>query len=366
MRGALLALSLWLAGCGGEAGALLADIAAGGDPSGLKATTAAPRVSPLDEASDLWRPGEGAPRAALVLVPGLSELGRRDPRVTALAQSLARARFLVAVPELPGARDLAVRAADAAPIAAAVRALAAYPANPRPGEVGIAAISYAAGPALLAAREVSEARWLALLGAYADAAHVVRFTTTGAHRGPADAAWRRGTSRPEAAWLFARANAAFLRNPTERVQLAAVAAWRAEGRPDRAAEALLGAEGRAVLALMLNRDPDRTEALIAALPPALRAELAALSPLRAGLGAIDACVLLLHGTADPIIPWTETLWLAAALPRARVVLLEGFSHIGPAAPSRAATEGLLVGMRALLALRDGKDPCATPVASAPG
>jgi pimeloyl-ACP methyl ester carboxylesterase len=314
----------------------------------------------MDHATDLWRPADAAPHAAIVLVPGLSELGRRDPRVEALAASLARVGFLVAVPELPGARDLAVRAADATPIANAARTLAAHPGNPRPGEVGVAAISYAAGPALLAAREVSAVRWLALLGAYADAAHVVRFTTTGAHRGPFDASWHLGAPRPEAAWLFARANAAFLRNPTERVQLAAVAAWRAEGRPDRAAEALLGPEGRAVLALMLNRDPDRTDALVAGLPAALKAELAALSPLRAGLGAIEACVLLLHGTADPIIPWTETLWLAAALPRTRVYLLEDFSHIAPAAPGRAATQGLLDGTRALLQLRDGGEPCGQP------
>jgi pimeloyl-ACP methyl ester carboxylesterase len=360
MRPAFLALSLLLGACGGEAGTVLADIAAGSGPSGLKATTAAPGRGALDEATDLWRPADARPRAALVLVPGLSDLGRRDPRIAALAQSLARAGFLVAVPELPGARGLAVRAADAAPIAAAARLLAAHPENPRPGEVGVAAISYAAGPALLAAREVPQVRWLALLGPYADAAHVVRFTTTGAHRGPADTGWRRGTPRPEAAWLFARANAAFLRNPTERVQLAAVAAWRAEGRPNRAAEGLLGLEGRAVLALMLNRDPDRTDALVAGLPEALREELAALSPLRAGLGAIDACVLLLHGTADPIIPWTETLWLAAALPRTRVFLLEDFSHIGPAAPGQAATQGLLDGTRALLQLRDGGEPCGQP------
>lgn len=360
MKRALLALALLvLAGCGGEAGALLADIAAGQNPSGLKATTAAPRRGTLDAGTDLYAPGEGAPQAALVLAPGLSEDGRRDPRVVALAESLARARFLVAVPELPGARALAVRAADTAPIAAAARALAAHPENPRPGSVGVAAISYAAGPALLAARQEASVRWLALLGPYADALHVVRFATTGAHRGPGETAWRLGAPRPEAAWIFARANADFLSDPQERVRLAAVAGWRAEGRAQPQAEALLGAEGRAVMALTLNRDPARTEALAGALPAPLRAELAALSPLRAGLGALDACVLLLHGTADPIIPWTETAWLGAALPRSRKFLLEGFSHIGPETPGRAATAGLLEATRALLALRDGADACAT-------
>lgn len=363
MRRALLALSLLLGACGGEAGALLADIAAGPGPSGLKATTAPPRMTALDGATDLWQPGEGVPRAALVLVPGLTDQGRRDPRVVALAQSLARGKFLVAVPELPGARAMAVRASDARPIADAARLLAAHPANPRPGEVGVAAISYAAGPALLAARETPEMRWLALLGGYADAAHVVRFTTTGAHRGPGEAAWRHGTPRPEAAWLFAEANAAFLDDPAEGARLAALARRRAQGGGPDGAEAALGPQGRAVMALVLNRQPARSDALIAALPERLRAELQALSPLRAGLGGIAGCVLLLHGTADPIIPWTEAKWLAASLPRARVLLLEDFSHIGPAAPGAAATQGLLAGTSALLALRDGQDACLSPEAA---
>jgi len=255
---------------------------------------------------------------------------------------------------------MAVRASDARPVADAARRLAAHPANPRPGDVGVAAISYAAGPALLAARETPEMRWLALLGGYADAAHVVRFTTTGAHRGPSEAAWRYGTPRPEATWLFAEANAAFLDDPHEGARLATVARHRAQGATAGVPESELGPQGRAVMALMLNRQPGRVDALIAALPERLRAELQALSPLRAGLGGIAGCVLLLHGTADPVIPWTEARWLAASLPRARVLLLEDFSHIRPAAPGEAATQGLLAGTSALLALRDGHDPCAEP------
>ena len=101
--------------------------------------------------ADLWRPGEGAPRAAIVLAPGFSESGRDDPRLWPVASGLAGAGLLVMVPDLPGARRLTLDPADTEAMAAAAAALAAHPENPRPGAVAMAAVSYAAGPALLAA-----------------------------------------------------------------------------------------------------------------------------------------------------------------------------------------------------------------------
>jgi fermentation-respiration switch protein FrsA (DUF1100 family) len=89
----------------------------------------------------------------------------------------------------------------------------------------------------------------------------------------------------------------------------------------------------------------------------VREALAVLDPSRAGLGVLDACVLAVHGEADPIIPWTQSVALAQAVPRARLFLVPGFGHVdGGAVPSDG--QRVLVGaMRALLGLRDGRDPC---------
>jgi pimeloyl-ACP methyl ester carboxylesterase len=356
MRGAVLALSL-LAACAHEPARLLADIEAGPGPSALKETTPAPTreafAVPGTEA-DLYRPATGA-RARIVLVPGLSEAGRRDVRLVPFAESLARVGFLVVVPDLPAARRLSADASDADAVAAAVLAL---PAGP--GPAGLAAISYAAGPAFLAAlRPEVAARldFIATLGAYHDTEAMLTFLVTGAYRAPGAAEWRAGTPRPEALWLFVLANAAALSDPRDIAWLRRAAEARLARRPGPPmAEA--GPAARAVLALADERDPDAVPRRIAALPEVLRAALARLSLADAALGGLGVCAILVHGTRDPVIPWTESVRLAGALPRARLHLVPGLDHVDPARLSVGGRLALLKAAEDLLAARDGGDVCA--------
>jgi len=120
----------------------------------------------------------------------------------------------------------------------------------------------------------------------------------------------------------------------------------------------LGREGRAVHALLANRDPDRVPALIAALPAPVRGEIAALDLKRHDLAAFEADVILVHGRDDPIIPETESMALAAALPegRARLYLADNLAHadLAPAGPGDS-----LVLWRAALRLLELRDSLLT-------
>ncbi|GIX08353.1 S9 family peptidase [Elioraea sp.] len=355
MRRAVLALTL-LAACAHEPARLLADIEAGAGPSALKAATPAPRredaAVPGTEA-DLYRPGTSA-RARIVLVPGLSEAGRRDARLVPLAESLARVGFLVLVPDLPAARRLSADASDAEAVAAAVQAL-----PEGPGPAGIAAISYAAGPALLAAlRPPVAARldFIATLGAYHDTTAMLTYLVTGGHRAPGETAWRFGRPRPEALWLFVLANAAALPDARDVAWLRRVAEARLAGRP-APPPAAASAGARAVLALAEERDPEAVPRRIAALPGPLRTALDRLSLADAALGGLRVCAILVHGTADPVIPWTESVRLARALPRARLHLVPELDHVDPRGLAFAGRLALLQAAEDLLAARDGADPC---------
>lgn len=356
MRRAVLALIL-LAGCAHEPARFLADIEAGPGPSALKDATPAPTREPFavpGTEADLYRPATPA-RARIVLVPGLSEAGRRDIRLVPFAESLARVGFLVVVPDLPAARRLSADAADAEAVAAAVLAL-----PDSPGPAGLAAISYAAGPAFLAAlRPEVAARldFIATLGAYHDTAAMLTFLVTGAYRAPEATGWRFGAPRPEALWLFVLANAAALPDPRDVAWLRRTAEARLSGRPGPP-EAEAGAAARAVLALAEERDPDAVPRRIAALPEVLRAALARLNLADAALGGLAACALLVHGTRDPVIPWTESVRLARALKRARLHLVPGLDHVDPAGLSFAGRLALLQAAEDLLAARDGADVCA--------
>ncbi len=362
----LLALSaLALAGCarliGGEAGVVLDAIEHGPARSELGRITPPPTRERLAEA-DLWLPGAGAPRAALVLAPGFSAEGRDDPRLLPVAESLARAGFAVRVPELPGARRLTLDPAD---IAAMRRATAAEAAAGR--RVALAGISFAAAPALLAGQERPVELVVTLGGFHAIEAAAV-FAATGAHRAPGEDAWRREAPSRFAAGAFLLAVAPAMPDATDRLVLR-LAATRLLDDPAAPLGDLAGQltpEGRAALALVGEREPAAVPARLAALPAPVRARLAALDPAGARL---MTCTLVVHGLADPVVPWTQALALGAALPagRAAVVTVPGFGHVDPAGVPLDGQLALIRAMRVLLAWRDGIDPCAAGgrVASGP-
>ncbi|MGE5442055.1 MAG: hypothetical protein ACM3Q0_03210, partial [Bacteroidota bacterium] len=147
-------------GRGLEAVLVLQDIEAGHGRSLLAETTADPTRAAISFAidgrereADLYAPGDVA-RAGMVLIPGLIPRGRGDPQVVAFAETLARARFEVVVPDLLGMRSLQVTALDAGPIADSARFLD-EPGGGRP--LGMAAVSFAVGPAIIALDEPAAA-----------------------------------------------------------------------------------------------------------------------------------------------------------------------------------------------------------------
>jgi len=364
IRGGLLALSLLAGGCarlvGGEAGVVLEAIEHGPSRTELGRITPPPIRQRMAEA-DLWLPANATPSAALVLAPGFSELGRDDPRLTPVAESLARAGLAVRVPELPGARRLTLDPADIATMRAAAAAERA--AGRR---VALAGISFAAAPALLAGQEGAEL--VVTLGGFHAMEQAAVFAATGAHRAPDETAWRREPANPWAAGGFLVAVAASLPDGSDRWLLRAAGEGLLEGRPVPPERlAALTPSGRAALAVVQERDPDRIPARLAALAPPVRAALAALDPSRAALGT---CTLAIHGLVDPVLPWTQSAALAAALPPGRsvLVLVPGFGHVEPAGVPLEGQLALTRAMRLLLGWRDGINPCGQApagVASAP-
>ena len=344
---------------------LLGDIAAGAGPSTLKEITPAPGRAAITYvidgrayAADLYRPGEPA-QAALVLVPGAAERGKDDPRLIAFATSLARARLLVLVPDIESLRALTIGPEDTGRIADALRHLGGRDDVPKPDALGLVAISYAAGPAILAALEPdlrARVRFVLTVGGYYDMGAVVTFFTTGRFREGPDAPWRHKTPNAYGKWVFLRANAGRLESARDRWLLAAMARRKLDDLEAPLADlaARLGPEGRSVHRLLANTDPEAVPALIAALPQGLRADMAALDLSRADLSRLKAELILLHGRDDAIIPYTESLALAAAAPRNRVTLglVDNLSHVELGPGGLPDTYRLLAATYRLLTLRD--------------
>lgn len=308
--------------------------------------------------ADLYRDRGKPPRAGIVAIPGAHPAGRDEARLVNLARSLAARGFAVAVPEIAALRRLNVTAVDADPIADTLRHLARELGPGRP--LGIAAISYAVGPAVIAANRAdlrTRVDFLLGVGGYYDTGAVVTFFTTGYFRESPEEAWRYLAPNAYGKWVFVRANAERLAEADDRRLMAAVAGRRLADPSAGIADLVagLGPEGKAVLALLDNRDPERVPALLAALPPAIREELAALDLARRDLGGDGPALLLVHGRDDAIIPYSESLALAAAAgpERARVYLLDGLDHADLAPRSWRDRLTLVRLAYRLLALRDG-------------
>lgn len=313
---------------------MMSDIAAAGETSFFKRLTAAPTeaTSTLrDVEVDLYTPANGA-RASLVLVPGAAVLGRDEPRLRNLARALARAGFLVIVPELPGPRRFSLSRADAEILAEVLRgANANRPWLPS----GLAAVSYGVGPAIIAALEpdlVDKVDFIIGIGGYHNTDSAIQFMVTGTFRRANDPLLHRVAPNTYSRWVFLHANAGRLDDERDRDLLRTLADRRLADSAASSADIrpLLSPQGLAVLDLLEASDPARVPALIAALPEAVRRDIDSLNLALHDLKPLAARLILVHGRDDPIIPYSESEALAAAARpgAARLFLVERIGHVG--------------------------------------
>lgn len=341
----VLIFTLVLAACSParviDSASVLGDIAAGEGPSRLKRITPAPRrnaityrVAQRQYAGDVYHPGNdgGAP---LVLVPGVAPAGKDDRRLVAFANTLSRAGFTVLVPDIENLRALKVKSSDTEGIADAIRHLG----TGRKSRIGLAAISYAAGPAILAAlRNDIRCRigFVLAIGGYHDSAAMLTYMTTGQYRERAGGPWLKGRRNDYAMWISMLSYADLISDPGDRDVLGRMARRKLRNPAAYIGDlvARLGTEGRAFHALITNDDPVRVPGLIAGLPEKVQTEIAALDLKGRDFHRLGANLILIHGRDDAVIPYSESQALAAAVPggRASVYLVDSLAHVdlGPA------------------------------------
>ncbi len=345
-----------------EAALVLVDIAAGEKPSRLKKVTPEPRRTTVafkmkgrQYSGDIYRSPEGS-LAAILLIPGAAELGRDDPRLVAFARTLARARFTVMVPDIPSLCRLQVNPGNIREVGDAFSWLATRPQLAPDGRAGMAAFSYAAGPAILAALEPgiqNRVRFILAVGGYYDLEQVLTFFTTGHFR--QNGKWGYLEPNTYGKWVFVLHNLELLSDSDDRNLLQTIARRR---MADTTADvddlaARLGSEGRNIHAFITNRNPEKGLELLRNLPEKIRADIAALTLADKDLSRLKARLILIHGYDDNIIPYTESIALAGAVSegQARMYLGNGLIHVD-IEPGLSSTWRLWRAVDALLAERD--------------
>ena len=241
----------------------------------------------------LVRPQGEEARGTIVFLNGGTRLGCNHPAVQRLVRGMGRAGCLVVAPELPGLKDGELTSAT---LEAAVAAASAAAGTAPRGQIVLFGVSAGASLALLTAADPSlEGRvsTVVAIAPWAELDPIVRMATTGFYDGAP-------------------------RETTPLVQHFVASSLRAAVGPGR--------DGRAVDELLANRDPQRFDALRAALPTEIDAVLEQFSPLRAA-GRLDTSVELVSAADDGYFPLAEAEKLAAALPHARLTVTSLLDHV---------------------------------------
>ena len=279
--------------------------------------------------ADLYLP-EDSPEAGIVLLHGAEQAGKDDPRLVDFARQLAGRRIAVLVPELPGPKQLRIRAEDAQGVVDAFYVLNSYPGLKK--RIGLGGFSVSAGLAFLAALRPeigSEVAYVLSVGGYHSLPRTLDYAITGQFQ--VDGKWQHQTPNAYGKWLFVLSNLEVLDNRADRRTLRDIAYRRMVSPHSDISDMTSGLseEGQAVLAYVIEKNPADIDERYAALPLAIRQQIEALDLSNKKLNRLQARVLLIHGYDDTIIPYAESISLARALPRKQVklFLVPGLEHV---------------------------------------
>lgn len=278
------------------------------------------------------------PIGALLVVPGLHYLGPADPRLDRFLAILAEAGVRVLCPFIRELRALRVGRSAVRDAQLAFDALAAIPPYSRPGVLSISFGSYPAIHLASSPEHADRVGALLIFGGYASFEDVIRFSLEGDPGRPHDPLNRPAVFLnllpylddlpvdPEplrCAWLT------FIRRTWGRPAMKRPEAFEPVAR---SLAERLPSDARDLFLVGVGVAPGGPERIRAALGRG-RGSLAHLDP-REVCGAIRAPVTLVHGRDDDVIPYTQSILLARAMPPSPRLLLTGlFAHTGHGAPS---------------------------------
>ncbi|HJQ28060.1 MAG TPA: alpha/beta fold hydrolase, partial [Rubrobacter sp.] len=275
--------------------------------------------------------GEG-PWPAIFLVNGTVPEGRKLPEVRRLAGGFARAGYLVVVPDLPGLMEDRITPQTADSATRAAREISTMP-DAEGGKVAIVGVSTGATLALLAAEDPALEGKVSLVAGVAPFSNiktVVSVATTEHYRRP-DGQIVAYKAAPFLSYVVARSLVATLPPGEDRRTLSGELEKVGRENPHPLSGLRsrqigdLGPAAKSVVRLLANRDPERFEALYAALPEESRDELGDLSPL-AGTGHIRAPVDIATGPHDKYFPPSESYGLKYVAPQRQVTVTGALDH----------------------------------------
>lgn len=266
----------------------------------------------------------------ILVLHGMHELGINEPRLVGFARSLAASGFFVMTPLVPGIADYRVQAESADLIGTAAQSFAQQLSVTK---VGIFAISFSGGLALLAASDPQYSpsiAWVASVGGYYDLAHVLRFFATGeAVRSDGTVEQLSPHEYGPLIVVYDEPGDFFSPHDAPIAHDALKLLLSGNGKASEALTQTMTAVGQQIMQDIYHKHRENLTPAILAEIDTRREDLAAASP--AGhLRFLHVPTLLLHGSDDTIIPPTELLWMERDVPREYLVsaiISPAISHV---------------------------------------
>ncbi len=267
------------------------------------------------EPARIYHPVGIAHPSALVVVPGVHHLGIEEPRLRRFARALASHGYLVLTPQVDELADYNITKHSATVIGDAVHELVRRSGAPK---VGLLGLSFAGGMSLIAASDPSVQQQLSgviAIGAHDDLKRVLDFFDTDQTQAPDGTVLHmQAHEYGSLVTAYSHANAFFSAKDVPQARLTLRTLLWENVAQAHAEAAKLSPAGQARMAQLFAHD---TKSLVADTQrglAAVRPELDAASP-HYYLARVHVPVLLLHGSADNVVPPTETLWLERDLPK---------------------------------------------------
>ena len=309
----------------------------------VRALTPEPHVETMELDGvpiELVLPAGSGQWPAFHFVNGAHPERRQEPIVQRVTRGLARAGFVVALPDLPGLGDgeLTPHTFDAA---RAVTQMLVDRPEVRDGRVALAGASAGAGIALVTAADPKLSERISVVAAvvpFADIERIACLATTSRYE-------RNGTSeRYEVTALMRRVVGRSLVTALQpgEDRSALLELLRAQDPDDLDALRCLaepghelGPEAQSVVAVLLNEDHERFSELYGALPEQLVSRLRSLSPAECA-AAVRAPVEAIAPPNDPYFPLPEAEAIVGLVAQGRLTVTRVLDHTRPSlALSRA-------------------------------
>lgn len=263
-----------------------------------------------------YRPAGDARAPGLMLVHGVHYEGIDEPRLMHFAQVLASTGFDVVTPEIDPLADLRIEPTAIGDIGAGATACARLLGE---RTVGVVGISFAGGLALIAAADPKLGRhigYVVAVGAHDDLVRVARWYAGLPVTGPNGREPPVGP-HPYGADVIVDEYVASFFSP-EDIPVAKKALHllvRDRWRSAKAQLPELSPTGQATLRQLMGKGDRRAlDARLLDVIGRARKALRSVSPT-GKLAHLHKPVLLIAGVDDPVVPSTETLWLARQIPR---------------------------------------------------